>query len=115
MAFGWQSKVSAVFALRREGLTADLLRRRLLTGYFVRYLPAFWHAWAHWIDYETYAFQLLVRNDFLGLSFGCATVDGECSCTFAAPDTNSCAVTGAQVVQTLGYSGDSDVLYAFIL
>ena len=40
-------------------------------GYFIRAknLPRFWFAWAHWIDYQTYAFQLLVKNDFQGLVF----------------------------------------------
>ncbi|KAF9520412.1 hypothetical protein BS47DRAFT_1447053 [Hydnum rufescens UP504] len=37
-------------------------------GYLVRTpnLPRFWYYWAHWIDYQTFAFNLLVQNDFEG-------------------------------------------------
>ncbi|CDS00898.1 hypothetical protein, partial [Sporisorium scitamineum] len=34
-----------------------------LAGYFIRNLPQFWRSWAHWIDYETYAFDLLFGGD----------------------------------------------------
>jgi hypothetical protein len=99
--------------MRRKFLLTDCLARPL--GYFMRNLPAFWHSWAHWIDYQTYAFQLLVRNDFTGLVFGCQLVDEVCSCTFAQSDAGSCAVTGSAVVAELGYSGSNDVLYTFLM
>lgn len=88
-------------------------------GYFMRNLPRFWYVWAHWIDYQTFAFQILVRNDFLGIDFSCArSAAGACACSFA-PATlataEQCELSGAAVVQSLGYGGVSDVLYAFIL
>lgn len=85
----------------------------------MRNLPRFWYDWAHWIDYETFAFQLLVKNDFEGLNFTCAKAAADtCACTFAsvAPnDAGQCLLPGSLVVETLGYGGASEVLYGFIL
>ncbi|CAO1637979.1 unnamed protein product [Sympodiomycopsis kandeliae] len=88
-------------------------------GYFMRNLPHFWYVWAHWIDYQTFAFQLLVRNDFLGIDFSCETSDsGTCVCSFGDVTSTSaqlCQLSGSAVVESLGYQGVSDVLYAWIL
>ncbi|KAK0552235.1 hypothetical protein OC846_002986 [Tilletia horrida] len=88
-------------------------------GYFMRNLPAFWKSWAHWIDYETFAFQLLVKSDFKGLVFPCAgsLVEKTCQCSFPSSllAAGQCAVSGNDVIDSLGYGGASMVLYAFIL
>jgi ABC-type multidrug transport system permease subunit len=66
-------------------------------GYFIKTasLPRFWYYWAHFINYETYAFALLVRTDFVGLNFPC---DNSCQCSFPS---NTCAVSGQSVTQAL--------------
>ncbi len=88
-------------------------------GYFITALPGFWKAWAHWIDYETYAFQLLVKNDFTGLIFPCAgsIAENSCQCPFPSSliQQGQCAVAGTDVIDYFGYNGTSTVLYAFIL
>lgn len=65
-------------------------------GYFIRTanLPRFWYYWAHFINYETYAFALLVRTDLVGLDFTC-----EPGCQCAYPQTSQCAVSGSSVTE----------------
>ncbi|KAK4051096.1 hypothetical protein OIO90_004837 [Microbotryomycetes sp. JL221] len=88
-----------------------------LQGYFLRLpqMPKFWKSWAHWIDYETWSFNLLVENEFLGVNFPCQTIQNECACQFA-PVSNleslgqtlqTCAVAGKDVLQVLGIGGTS--------
>lgn len=88
-------------------------------GYFMRNLPRFWYVWAHWIDYQTFAFQLLARNDFLGVDFSCArSAAGACACSFGQASiatADVCELSGSAIVEALGYGGVSDVLYAWIL
>ncbi|SPO34941.1 related to ATP-binding cassette protein (ABC) transporter [Pseudozyma flocculosa] len=90
------------------------------TGYFVRTLPSFWKYWAHFIDYETFAFQLLVKNDFTGLVFKCSGSLADNTCLCSQPSTlvqtgQACALRGEEVVRSLGFDGISTTLYAFIL
>ena len=91
----------------------------VVQGYFVRELPAFWYYWAHFIDYQTFAFQILVKNDFSGLTFPCAgSVSGNtCQCSFPSSliSQGICAVRGEDVLESLGFNGISIRLYAFIL
>ncbi|KAF8495061.1 P-loop containing nucleoside triphosphate hydrolase protein [Gautieria morchelliformis] len=87
-------------------------------GYFIRAtaLPRFWYFWAHWIDYQTFAFQILVRNDVRGLIFQCPTVNGSCLCPFTSSLVPAqCALTGDDIVTNLGYQGANDGLYTGIL
>jgi len=87
-------------------------------GYFIKAtsLPRFWYYWAHWIDFQTFAFQLLVRNDVKGLTFQCPTVDGSCLCPFASSLVPAqCALVGDDIVKNLGYEGADDGLYVGIL
>ncbi|CAD6891369.1 unnamed protein product [Tilletia caries] len=88
-------------------------------GYFLRTIPTFWRVWAHQIDYETWAFQLLVRNDLSGLVFPCA---GEiaartCQCSFPSSliAEGQCAVSGEDVIRSLNFSSVSAVQASFIL
>ncbi|KDN36243.1 P-loop containing nucleoside triphosphate hydrolase protein [Tilletiaria anomala UBC 951] len=88
-------------------------------GYFMRNLPSFWYSWAHWIDYQTFAFQLLVKSDFTGLIFPCEgnIAASSCHCTFSSSliAAGQCAVDGSDVIKSLGYEGASFVFYAFII
>lgn len=89
-------------------------------GYFIRAvnLPRFWYYWAHFIDYQTYAFDLLVFNDFHGITLGCATLaDGSCFCDYPSSlvSAGECALAGDDVLQSLGIRGISFKLYLAIL
>jgi hypothetical protein len=51
-------------------------------------------------DFQTFAFQLLVRNDVRGLTFQCPTVNGSCLCPFESSLTPAeCALTGEDIVR----------------
>lgn len=89
-------------------------------GYFIRAvdLPRFWYYWAHWIDYQTYAFELLVWNDLHGLVLACApTADGGCFCEYPSSlvAQGECALAGDDVLQSLDIRGIDFKLYACIL
>ncbi|GAA5834755.1 hypothetical protein JCM3766R1_003228 [Sporobolomyces carnicolor] len=77
-------------------------------GYFIRTtsLPRFWFYLVHWIDYQTYSFNLLVKNDFTGRTLACRTIQGVCSCPIPSSLTpQQCALTGDDVVRDLNISG----------
>ncbi|KAK4047126.1 hypothetical protein OIV83_005578 [Microbotryomycetes sp. JL201] len=77
-------------------------------GYFIRLpqMPGFWRSWVHYIDYETWSWQLLVANEFRGVDFSCRTVNDVCSCQFApASSGSSCAIAGQDVLEVLGIGG----------
>ncbi|KAM0751869.1 P-loop containing nucleoside triphosphate hydrolase protein [Meredithblackwellia eburnea MCA 4105] len=89
-------------------------------GYFIRAssLPKFWRVWAHWIDYQTYSFALLIQNDLVGLSFPCSTSStGTCQCSFASSliAKGQCAVAGIDVVRDIGFGGTKTGEYIGIL
>lgn len=45
------------------------------------------------------SFELLVRNDLLGLQFDCPTIEGICSCPFPSTLTPQvCALAGSDIV-----------------
>lgn len=89
-------------------------------GYFIRTvnLPRFWYYWAHFIDFQTYAFDLLTYNDFHGLVLACQTLpDNSCFCDYPSSlvAQGQCALAGDDVLQALGIGGVSFGLYATIL
>ncbi|KAI0315703.1 P-loop containing nucleoside triphosphate hydrolase protein [Amylostereum chailletii] len=89
-------------------------------GYFIKAvnLPRFWYYWAHFIDFQTYAFDLLVQNDLRGLTFACATLaDGSCFCDYPSSlvAQGRCALAGEDVLRALDIDGVSFSLYAAIL
>ncbi|GAA5983036.1 hypothetical protein JCM10908_006875 [Rhodotorula pacifica] len=89
-------------------------------GYFIRAtsLPRFWYYTAHFIDYQTFSFDLLVRNDFAGQILPCPIEpNGSCLCPIPSSliAQGQCAVTGEDVLQNLGIAGVSDELYVGIM
>lgn len=70
----------------------------VVQGYFIRAtsLPRFWYYSAHFIDFQTFAFEILVKNDVQGLEFSCPVIAGVCSCPFASTvqTATNCAVSG---------------------
>ncbi|GAA5973014.1 hypothetical protein JCM11641_000365 [Rhodosporidiobolus odoratus] len=87
-------------------------------GYFIRAtsLPKFWYYTFHFIDFQKYAFDLLVRNDFAGQTLDCPIVDGSCLCPIASSLTvEQCAVTGQDVLKDLDIAGVHEGLWVGIL
>ncbi|WOO83149.1 ABC transporter G family member 11 [Vanrija pseudolonga] len=95
-------------------------------GFFIRgrSLPRFWYYSFHFMDYQTYAFEILAKNDLVGVVFKCrnffpgSTTD--CNCVYPASQETidmygKCAVTGQDVIDYLGFGGISVTGYAFIL
>ncbi|KAF7320751.1 ABC transporter domain-containing protein [Mycena chlorophos] len=84
-------------------------------GYFIkaRSLPRFWFYSFHYMDYQRYAFELLVNSDLHGLSFRC--VDA-CTCAYPSSTPASCTVSGDDVLTYLdvriGYGKWAAILIA---
>jgi ABC-type multidrug transport system ATPase subunit len=83
-------------------------------GYFIRArsLPRFWYYSFHFMDYQTFSFEILAKNDLLP--------DGSCQCTYppsaaTIAEFGQCKVSGADVLQYLGYGGIPVGGYAGIL
>ena len=154
MGFGW-----CAFHVVHPRSKSHLGVIQCVQGYFIKAtsLPRFWYYWAHWIvssasinvsfqqdwcyfylqDFQTFSFQLIVRNDVKGLTFQCPTIDGSCLCPFASSLVPAqCALTGDDIVkvslticnyqlhaieqetilfQNLGYEGANDGLYVGVL
>lgn len=70
------------------------------------------------VTFQTYAFDLLVRNDFRGITLACTTLDdGSCFCDYPSSliSSGQCALAGDDVLKALGIDGISFKLYAVIL
>lgn len=94
-------------------------------GYFIkaRSLPRFWYYSFHFMDFQTFAFNILVKNDLVGEVFKCnsATLpNGDCSCVYPASAKTmelfgQCRVSGQDVVDYLEFGGIDVAGYAGIL
>ncbi|GAA6011592.1 hypothetical protein JCM11491_004698 [Sporobolomyces phaffii] len=87
-------------------------------GYFIRTtsLPRFWFYLVHWIDYQTYSFNLLVKNDFAGRVLECPIVAGACSCPIPSSLTPAqCALAGDDVVRNLNISGSEGMSVGLLI
>ncbi|GAA6059398.1 hypothetical protein JCM10212_003630 [Sporobolomyces blumeae] len=87
-------------------------------GFFIRTtsLPRFWFYVIHWIDYQTYSFNLLVKNDFTGRTLPCGIIDGACSCPIPSSLTPAqCALRGDDVVRNLGISGSEGLSVGILI
>ncbi|KAI5477818.1 ABC transporter [Pseudohyphozyma bogoriensis] len=73
--------------------------------------------WSFKDDYQTFAFELLVKNDVQGLIFHCPVVNDSCICPIPSSLVSSgqCAVTGNDILDNLGISGINSGLYVGIL
>ncbi|GAA5822943.1 hypothetical protein JCM5353_007906 [Sporobolomyces roseus] len=87
-------------------------------GYFIRTssLPRFWFYVVHWIDYQTYSFNLLVKNDFAGQILDCPIIDGICSCPIPSSLTpTQCALSGEDIVRNLNISGSEGMSVGLLI
>ncbi|KAF9523157.1 P-loop containing nucleoside triphosphate hydrolase protein [Crepidotus variabilis] len=79
-------------------------------GYFIKSesLPRFWYYSFHYMDYQRYAFELLVNSDFRGLTFKCATkLNDQCVCAYPSSTPSTCTVSGEDVLNYLKIGGIS--------
>ncbi|CAK5270888.1 unnamed protein product [Mycena citricolor] len=90
-------------------------------GYFIksRSLPRFWYYSFHFMDYQRYAFELLVNSDLRGLSFKCVTagINGDCACAYPSSTPDTCTVSGQDVLNyleigSIGYGKWAGILIA---
>ncbi|KAJ3316122.1 hypothetical protein HDU76_002067, partial [Blyttiomyces sp. JEL0837] len=75
-------------------------------GYFIKSisLPRFWYYSFHFMDYQTYAFELLANNDLTGVNFTCGsnpTVPNGCQCAYPSSTPETCTVSGSDVLNYL--------------
>ncbi|KAJ7582756.1 P-loop containing nucleoside triphosphate hydrolase protein [Mycena floridula] len=79
-------------------------------GYFIkaRSLPRFWFYSFHYMDYQRYAFELLVKSDLSGLTFTCETIsNGVCNCAYPSSTPDQCTLSGTDVLEYLEISNIS--------
>lgn len=94
-------------------------------GYFIkaRSLPRFWYYSFHFMDFQTFAFDILVKNDLVGEVFKCNSAflpSGDCNCVYPASAKTielygQCRVSGQDVIDYLEFGGISVGGYAGIL
>jgi len=89
-------------------------------GYLIRpgNIPVFWYCWAHWVDFQKYAYQLLINYDLRQLAFPCkGNVIAGCSCSFPSSliDKGICAVSGEDVLTAIGMDTAQQGLYLAII
>ncbi|CAG8712055.1 12017_t:CDS:2, partial [Ambispora leptoticha] len=93
----------------------------VVEGYFVRRdsIPKGWK-WAHYIDYQKYAFEGIIQNDFIGLTFDCTKLDSngtgpQYNCYYGDKSGQSATFTGKDVLDDFGYTEIKLYLWALAL
>ncbi|CAG8650269.1 6595_t:CDS:2 [Funneliformis caledonium] len=77
----------------------------VVEGYFVtkKNIPKAWK-WAHYVDYQKYAFEGIVKNDLSGLTFLCEKTDQGCFCLHGGETAiKNCNFSGQNILDDLGY------------
>ncbi|GBC04923.1 hypothetical protein RclHR1_05950007 [Rhizophagus clarus] len=81
----------------------------VVEGFFVRRaaIPKFLK-WGHYIDYQKYSFEAIIKNDFYGLTFKCDPDPSglsKCRCNFYGVNSaETCTFTGKDVLDSYGYT-----------
>jgi len=78
----------------------------VVQGFFVQKtnIPDFWRYSFHQIDFQKYAYELLITNEMNGLSFSCETESGGCACVIPPKNKSStCSFTGEDVLEFYDY------------
>ncbi|KAJ3343119.1 hypothetical protein HDU93_009669 [Gonapodya sp. JEL0774] len=87
-------------------------------GYFIRNLPAFWHYSFHYMDFQTYSFQLLMNTDLRDTLWNCPkNPNGDCQCFYynKMQDAGICQFTGDDALKSLGIYDINYTAWIFIL
>ncbi|GAA6009317.1 hypothetical protein JCM10207_004348 [Rhodosporidiobolus poonsookiae] len=111
--------VAAAVPIFVAALALACFANGLWMGYFIRArsLPRFWYYSFHFMDFQKYAFELLVRNDSDGKTMPCPVdADGSCLCPIASSLVPAqCAISGRDVLKDLGIDGVHDGLWVALL
>ncbi|CAG8435922.1 8602_t:CDS:2 [Ambispora gerdemannii] len=92
-------------------------------GYIVRPpdIPAGWK-WAHYMDYQKYAYEAIIYNDLSGLTFNCEKLSNETgggikqyNCYYGDKSGSSAQFSGEDVLRDLGYDSVKIWLWAIML
>jgi ABC-type multidrug transport system permease subunit len=80
----------------------------VVEGFFVRRdaIPK-WLKFGHYSDYQKYAFEAIIKNDLVGLTFNCdpdPSGQSKCRCTFGVNSTETCTFSGQDVLNYYGYT-----------
>ena len=90
-----------------------------MSSHYSRLLSRLYYSLHFAGNWQTFAFQNLVKNDLDGLVFPCAgsLADATCQCSFPSSliAQGQCAVAGSDLTRYLGFDGVSTTLYAFLL
>ena len=65
-------------------------------------IPAGWRFTLHYIDFQKYAFEALLKNEMTGLVFNCAspqTAGGQCACSVPSALNAVCKFNGQDVLK----------------
>ncbi|KAJ3295413.1 hypothetical protein HDU76_006838, partial [Blyttiomyces sp. JEL0837] len=89
-------------------------------GYFIKSisLPRFWYYSFHFMDYQTYAFELLANTDMTGINFACAPNPNStygCQCAYPSSTPDKCTVSGSDVLSYLDINNISYAKWVSIL
>jgi len=81
----------------------------VVQGFFVqkKNIPDFWRYSFHRIDFQKYAYELLISNEMTGLTFSCKDPStGSCACVVPSSKnaTSSCQFTGEDVLKFYDYA-----------
>ena len=89
----------------------------VVQGFFIQRqnLPAFWRYSFHYMDFQKYAFECLIKNEFTDSSFNCENTGSSCFCLFQPSVTSSCTFTGDNVLNYYGYTDISYQNWGIIL
>ncbi|CAG8572497.1 19771_t:CDS:1, partial [Racocetra persica] len=64
--------------------------------------------WAHYLDYQKWAFEAIIQNDFVGLTFECDKISDkpphQYDCKYGDLTGNSSTFTGQDVLNSFGYT-----------
>jgi hypothetical protein len=74
-------------------------------------VPAGWRYTFHYIDFQKYSFEALLKNEMTGLTFNCAPSPGSpsgCACMVPPSNATGCTFTGEDVMK---YFEHDDVKY----
>jgi hypothetical protein len=75
-------------------------------------IPAFWRYTFHYIDFQKYAFEAMLKNEMTDITFNCAQGPTGCACMVPGANLTSCTFTGNDV---MNYYEHSDVKYGLWL
>lgn len=75
-------------------------------------LNKFWYYTFYWIDYQRYAFQGMMFNQFGNSVFDCGT---GCHCMYSSSLESQCKIAGSAVLEAIGYGSRNDGLWVGLM